>query len=94
MKNLNMRRICSVAWAAFWLSLVVVSPASADVQGALQAAIDFITGDVGRLIAILAVIAVGITALAGRMSFQAAGVVVLAIGIIFGAPEIVDLLRS
>ena len=61
MKNLNMRRICSVAWAAFWLSLVVVSPASADVQGALQAAINFITGDVGRLIAILAVIAVGIT---------------------------------
>jgi type IV secretion system protein VirB2 len=60
----------------------------------VQAVVDFITGPFGRLIAIIAVIGLGFLAFAGRLSWFTAGAVVLGIGLVFGAPAIVDELMS
>ncbi|MBX3583295.1 MAG: TrbC/VirB2 family protein [Rhizobiaceae bacterium] len=78
-------------------SLVLTEPAFAQTSGAfapletaVQMIVDFITGPFGRLLAIIAVIALGFLAFAGRLSWFTAGAVVLGIGLVFGAPAIVD----
>ena len=43
-----------------------------------------------RLLAIIAVIGLGFLAFAGRLSWFTAGAVVMGIGLVFGAPAIVD----
>lgn len=77
--------------------LVLAEPAFAQSGGAfapletaVQMIVDFITGPFGRLLAIIAVIALGFLAFAGRLSWFTAGAVVLGIGLVFGAPAIVD----
>lgn len=62
----------------------------APLETAVQMIVDFITGPFGRLLAIIAVIALGFLAFAGRLSWFTAGAVVLGIGLVFGAPAIVD----
>jgi type IV secretion system protein VirB2 len=68
--------------------------AFAPLQTAVQMIVDFITGPFGRLLAIIAVIALGFMAFAGRLSWFTAGAVVVGIGLVFGAPSIVDNLIS
>ena len=68
--------------------------AFAPLQTVVQAVVDFITGPFGRLVAIIAVIGLGFLAFAGRLSWFTAGAVVLGIGLVFGAPAIVDELMS
>lgn len=68
--------------------------AFAPIQTAVQAIVDFITGPFGRLCAIIAVISMGFLAFAGRLSWFFAGGVVLGIGLVFGAPAIVDQMIS
>ncbi len=63
-------------------------------QTAVQMIVDFITGPFGRLMAIIAVIGLGFLAFAGRLSWMTAGAVVLGIGLVFGAPAIVDQMIS
>lgn len=83
--------------AILFTSLVLAEPAFAQSSGAfapletaVQMIVDFITGPFGRLLAIIAVIALGFLAFAGRLSWFTAGAVVLGIGLVFGAPAIVD----
>ncbi|MUO44690.1 TrbC/VirB2 family protein [Agrobacterium vitis] len=64
------------------------------IQTAVQMIVDFITGPFGRLLAIIAVIALGFMAFAGRLSWFTAGAVVVGIGLVFGAPSIVDQMIS
>lgn len=66
------------------------SQAFAPIETAVQAIVDFITGPFGRLCAIIAVISMGFLAFAGRLSWFFAGGVILGIGLVFGAPAIVD----
>lgn len=68
--------------------------AFAPLQTVVQAVVDFITGPFGRLVAIIAVIGLGFLAFAGRLTWFTAGAVVLGIGLVFGAPAIVDELMS
>lgn len=68
--------------------------AFAPLETVVQAVVDFITGPFGRLVAIIAVIGLGFLAFAGRLSWFTAGAVVLGIGLVFGAPAIVDQLIS
>jgi type IV secretion system protein VirB2 len=68
--------------------------AFAPLQTVVQAVVVFITGPFGRLVAIIAVIGLGFLAFAGRLSWFTAGAVVLGIGLVFGAPAIVDQLIS
>ena len=63
-------------------------------QTAVQMIVDFITGPFGRLMAIIAVIGLGFLAFAGRLSWFTAGAVVIGIGLVFGAPTIVDQMIS
>jgi type IV secretion system protein VirB2 len=70
------------------------SGAFAPLQTAVQMIVDFITGPFGRLLAIIAVIGLGFLAFAGRLSWFTAGAVVIGIGLVFGAPAIVDQLIS
>jgi len=83
--------------ATVFICLVLAEPALAQSSGAfapletaVQMIVDFITGPFGRLLAIIAVIALGFLAFAGRLSWFTAGAVVLGIGLVFGAPAIVD----
>ena len=71
-----------------------VGGAFAPVQTVFQAIVDFISGPIGRLFAIIAVMALGFLAFAGRLSWFLAGGVILGIGLVFGAPSIVDELIS
>ncbi len=68
--------------------------AFAPLQTAVQMIVDFITGPFGRLLAIIAVIGLGFLAFAGRLSWFTAGAVVIGMGLVFGAPAIVDELIS
>ncbi|WP_407655375.1 TrbC/VirB2 family protein [Agrobacterium tumefaciens] len=68
--------------------------AFAPLSSALQMIVDFIQGPFGRLLAIIAVTSLGILAFIGRLSVMLAGGVILGIGIVFGAPDIVDQLIS
>ena len=88
-----------VAIAAVVLMVLAVEPALAQGSGsgpfapletAVQMIVDFITGPFGRLLAVIAVIGLGFLAFAGRLSWFTAGAVVLGIGLVFGAPAIVD----
>ena len=84
-----------------FLSILAASPAFAATSGAfapletaVQMIVDFITGPFGRLLAIIAVIGRGFLAFAGRLSWFTAGAVVIGIGLVFGAPAIVDQMIS
>lgn len=66
------------------------SGAFGPLQTVVQMIVDFITGPFGRLLAIIAVIGLGFLAFAGRLSWFTAGAVVVGIGLVFGAPAIVD----
>ncbi len=66
----------------------------APLETAVQMIVDFITGPFGRLLAIIAVISLGFLAFAGRLSWFTAGAVVIGIGLVFGAPAIVDQMIS
>ena len=68
--------------------------AFAPLQTAVQMIVDFVTGPFGRLLAIIAVFGLGFLAFAGRLSWLTAGAVVIGIGLVFGAPTIVDQMIS
>jgi len=83
------------------LAIMACEPAFAQTSGAfapletaVQMIVDFITGPFGRLLAIIAVIGLGFLAFAGRLSWFTAGAVVIGIGLVFGAPAIVDQMIS
>lgn len=71
-----------------------VSEAFGPVQKVFQAIVDFIDGPFGRLFATIAVMGLGFLAFAGRLSWFLAGGVILGIGLVFGAPSIVEELIS
>lgn len=75
------------------LCLLALSPdmaAAAPWDTAGQKVLDIFTGGLARTIAIVAVIACGIAAMAGKLSWQWAIFIILGIVLIFGAPAIVD----
>lgn len=77
--------------AAFSLTLVEPSFAQAGgIESVLQNIVNMLTGNVARLLAIIAVIIVGIAWMFGYLDLRKAAFVVLGIGIIFGATEIVN----
>ena len=76
-----------------------VLPAFADMGGLpwetpLQVIVNALNGSTGTLMAILAVMIVGVLALAGRVSWGHAGAVLLGIACIFGAARIVAIFNG
>ena len=68
--------------------------ASANVEGLLQNVVDMLTGNTARLLAILAVVVVGILWMFGLFDLRRAAIVVLGIVVVFGAAEIVGLITG
>lgn len=64
------------------------------ITNALQALVDILTGTTARLMAIIAIAAVGYFWLSGRLSLKHAVTTGISIGIIFGAPSIASVLGA
>lgn len=64
------------------------------ITAALQSLVDILTGTAARLMAIIAIAAVGYLWLTGRLSLKHAVIVGLSVGIIFGAPTIAGMLGA
>ncbi len=86
--------VAALAVTAAEPAFAQTSGAFAPLETAVQMIVDFITGPFGRLLAIIAVIGLGFLAFAGRLSWFTAGAVVIGIGLVFGAPAIVDQMIS
>ena len=83
---------------AILVSILMIEPAFAQalggVENVLQNIVDTLTGNVARLIAIVAVIVVGLAWMFNMVDLKAAGMVVLGIAVVFGAAEIVTMLTG
>ena len=90
------RRQCAVGAIALATTLMSVQPAfaQANVEGLLQNVVDMLTGNTARLLAILAVVIVGILWMFGLFDLRRAAIVVLGIVVVFGAAEIVNLITG
>lgn len=83
-----------VAIAFMMLTEPAAAQALGNVENVLQNIVDALTGNVARLLAIVAIVLVGLAWMFNMVDLRAAGMVVLGIAIIFGAAEIVDLLTG
>lgn len=97
MSIVAIRPAAAVALVAGALTLALVDPATAqtaNIEGVLQKVVDMLTGEVARLLAIIAVIIVGIAWMFGYLDLRKAAYVVLGVAIVFGATEIVSTLTG
>lgn len=95
MSNLRLRRAGAVAVVGAFLTLSLAEPAMAqDVESLLQNVVDMLTGNTARLLAVIAVVVVGILWMFGLFDIRRAAIVVLGIIVVFGAAEIVDMLTG
>jgi type IV secretory pathway VirB2 component (pilin) len=79
-------------------SVVLVEPASAaglgGIEKVLQTIVDALTGNVARLMGIIAFVMIGIAWAFGYVDMRTAGMGALGIIIVFSAAEIVDMLKG
>lgn len=94
--SLAARRAGAVVCVAIAAATLSAGPAfaSANVEGLLQNVVDMLTGNTARLLAILAVVVVGILWMFGLFDLRRAAIVVLGIVVVFGAAEIVSLITG
>ena len=64
------------------------------IGGLLCSVAGWFSGSVGKGIATLAIIVIGVGALMGKVSWGMAIIVGIGIGVIFGAPKIIDMLNT
>lgn len=87
-----------LALLAVILSALMVEPAAAQslggVETVLQSVVDLLTGNVARLIGIIAVVFIGLAWAFGYADMRTAGMTVLGLVIVFSAAEVVDLLAG
>ena len=92
-----MKRLLAVGSIATAASLILASPAfaqAANIEGLLQNVVDMLTGNTARLLAVLAVVIVGVLWMFGLFDLRRAAIVVLGIVVVFGAAEIVNLITG
>ncbi|MBZ6078837.1 TrbC/VirB2 family protein [Microvirga puerhi] len=94
---MNKKSILAGVVIAATLSALMVEPAFAqasggvNVEGVLQNILDMLTGTVAKLIATIALILIGIGWMFMGLDWRKAGVYVLGIIVVFGAPQIVNM---
>jgi len=89
------RRAGAIAFATVVFTLGVVEPALAqNVEGLLQNVLDLLTGNTARLLAVIAVVLLGIACMFGLFDWRRIAIVVVGIVVVFGAAEIVNLLTG
>lgn len=98
MMNAGALRILPVLMLALAFSVVLVEPAAAQSLGGaesiLETIVNALTGNIARLIAVIACIIIGFMFLFGYVDLRVVGYFILGAIIVFGAREIVDLLSS
>jgi type IV secretory pathway VirB2 component (pilin) len=90
-------RAGAVALVAVVLAFGLVQPAAAQsvgVETLLQNVVNFFTGNTTRLLAILAVIIMGILAMFGIFDFRRMAIVVVGMVVVFGAAQIVSMVTG
>lgn len=80
---LAMSAVIAVGWSEPALAQ------AANIQGMLQNIVNALTGEIARLLAIIAVILVGLAWMFGALDIRRAGIVLVGIAIVFGASELV-----
>lgn len=91
----QLRRLGAGAILATIFALGVATPAAAqNVESLLQNVVDLLTGNTARLLAIIAVVVVGVLWMFGLFDLRRAATVVLGIVVVFGAAEIVTMLTG
>lgn len=91
------RRVGAVLAMGLALALVGAEPAFAQasgIQSALESLIDMITGGVGKALAVLAIMGVGIGWMFNVIQLRTAGFVVFGISIVFSAATIASMLGA
>ncbi|WP_408914470.1 TrbC/VirB2 family protein [Brucella pseudogrignonensis] len=95
MRTKIMRHVGASLAMALCVGLMVVEPASAaGIESVLQNVVTMLTGTAAKLLAIIAVVIVGIAWMFGFMDLRKAAYVILGIAIVFGASEIVSTLAG
>ena len=95
MSSICLRRVGAIACLSLTAAFGAAGPAAAqDVESLLQNVVDLLTGNTARLLAVIAVVVVGILWMFGLFDLRRAGVVILGVIVVFGAAEIVDLLTG
>lgn len=95
MNDLRCKKIAAfILWVILPLSSFAAGGDIPTITQALQSLVDILTGTAARLMAIIAIAAVGYLWLTGRLSLKHAVVVGLSVGIIFGAPTIAGMLGA
>lgn len=93
----RIRPFATIAMMATVFSLASIEPSFAQaggIESVLQNIVNMLQGNVARLLAIIAVIIVGIAWMFGYLDLRKAAFVVLGIGIIFGATELVNMISG
>jgi len=93
----RLQRLLAIGGVATTASLALASPAfaqAANIEGLLQNVVDMLTGNTARLLAVLAVVIVGVLWMFGLFDLRRAAIVVLGIVVVFGAAEIVNLITG
>lgn len=85
--------MCAVV-ANLVLALGVPDPAAAGVAEAIEKIVEYINSRVARSLAILAVMLLGIGWWFGQIDWKRAGGIIFGIGIVFGAAELVDMIKG
>ena len=85
----RLRPLAATLTMTIVFTLAFIEPSFAGVEDVLQNIVDMLQGNVLRLIAIIAVICVGIAWMFGFMDLRKAAYCILGIAIVFGAKEIV-----
>lgn len=96
-KTMKWQQAGALALACCACALVMTEPAYAaggGIEKVMQNIVDLLTGNTARLLAIIAVIIVGIGWSFGRVDMNKAGAVVVGIAVVFGAAEIVDMMMK
>jgi len=95
-RSRSIKHACATGAITVASTLIVVEPAfaSTNVEGLLQNVVDMLTGNTARLLAVLAVVVVGILWMFGLFDLRRAAIVVLGIIVVFGAAEIVNLITG
>lgn len=91
------RRIMAAMMMGLALAIVGSEPAfaqAAGIQTALESIISMITGGIGRALAVIAIMVLGVCWMFNIIRLQTAGFIVLGIAIVFSAAEIASMLGA
>jgi type IV secretion system protein VirB2 len=93
---MNLKLVFFAFLLPFFIPNIAFSAGAATdgLQGALCAGYGFFSGGVGKTFGIFAIVALGIALFLGKASWGLAVSVAIGIGLLFGAPKIVNMLAA